>query len=69
MSVRYQDLLIRVPHTEPLMRVAGLRGDRYFTHFEVVSDKIGDLHAGNGTMLHEKWLSASISSILFLIRT
>ena len=26
----------RLPHTGSRMRVAGLRGDSYFTHFEVV---------------------------------
>ena len=29
-------LHLRLPHTGPHMRVAGLRGGRYFTHFEVV---------------------------------
>ena len=27
---------LRLPHTGPLTRVAGLRGGRYFNHFEVV---------------------------------
>ena len=28
--------VLRLPHTEPRMRVAGLRGGGYFTHFKVV---------------------------------
>ena len=32
----YPSQLQRLPHTAPRMRVASLRVDRYFTHFDVV---------------------------------
>ena len=45
------------------MWVGGLRG-----YFEVVqSDEIGGLYAGKDTKLHDLFLSASISVILFVI--
>ena len=43
----------RLPHTGSRMWIADLRGDRYFTHFEVII-LIDGLHAGKGTKLHEK---------------